>query len=68
LLKGDIEPQRAKVAIDAIKWRAGRMKPQKYGDSHNIRLGGNSGNPIQVEDRRHSMNIEALNRIIESED
>lgn len=31
VLKGNYTPDRAKVAIDALKWTAGVKKPKKYG-------------------------------------
>jgi hypothetical protein len=31
-----IDPQMARVEIDAIKWQAGRMNPKKYGDKLNL--------------------------------
>lgn len=31
-----IDPQRAKVAIDGLKWIAGRMAPNSYGDRQKI--------------------------------
>jgi len=36
LLKGDekIDPHAARVAIDALKWAAGKQNPKKYGDKH----------------------------------
>ncbi len=32
VLLGKLDPQAARVAIDAWKWTAGRMDPKKYGD------------------------------------
>ncbi len=32
VLTGALDPQAARVAIDAWKWTAGRMDPRKYGD------------------------------------
>ena len=32
VLKGEYEPQAARVAIDAFKWTSGKHKPKKYGD------------------------------------
>lgn len=37
-MHGLIDPQAARVAIDARKWAAGKMKPKVYGDS--IKVGG----------------------------
>ena len=31
-LTGEIDPQAARVAIDALKWSAGKRNPKKYGD------------------------------------
>jgi hypothetical protein len=33
---GTIDPQQARVAIDAIKWQAGKLKPSKYSDKIQI--------------------------------
>jgi len=35
-LRGDYEPQAARVAADILKWTAGRKKPKKYGDKQAI--------------------------------
>jgi hypothetical protein len=35
-----IDPQMARVEIDAIKWQAGKMNPKKYGDSIDLTSGG----------------------------
>lgn len=32
VLSGDLDPQAARVAIDAWKWTAGKKRPKKYGD------------------------------------
>lgn len=32
VLNGEVEPQAGKVAIDALKWSAGRKAPKVYGD------------------------------------
>lgn len=37
-LSGEYEPQAARVAIDALKWSAGKRAPKKYGDK--LDLGG----------------------------
>ena len=36
VLSGEIDPQAARVAIDAYKWSAGKKKPKKYGDKLDI--------------------------------
>ena len=32
VLKGEIEPQAARVAMDAYKWTSGKKRPKKYGE------------------------------------
>jgi hypothetical protein len=32
VIAGDLDPQAARVAIDALKWAAGKRAPKKYGD------------------------------------
>lgn len=32
VLDGSLDPQAARVAIDAYKWTAGKKRPKKYGD------------------------------------
>ncbi len=32
VLAGNLDPQAARVAIDAYKWTAGKKRPKKYGD------------------------------------
>lgn len=48
LLDGEIEPNQARVAIDAIKWQLGKLKPNKYSDK------------IQI-DNDHNITIEVVN-------
>lgn len=36
----EIEPANGRVAIDALKWAASRMKPKKYGDKLDLTTGG----------------------------
>lgn len=36
VLKGEYEPQQARVAIDAFKWTAGKKRPKKYGESKQL--------------------------------
>ena len=38
VVKGQIEPNAARVAIDAYKWAAGKRKPKVYGDK--LAVGG----------------------------
>lgn len=46
VLTGEIDPQAARVAIDAYKWAAGKRKPKVYGDK--VQLGGDADNPVQA--------------------
>lgn len=43
VLKGEYEPQAARVAIDAFKWTSGKHKPKKYGDKITTEHTGNIG-------------------------
>jgi hypothetical protein len=36
VIRGEIDPQAARVAIDAYKWSAGKRRPRKYGDKIEI--------------------------------
>ncbi len=35
-LDGEVEPDAARVSIAAFQWRAGKLKPRKYGDTKQI--------------------------------
>lgn len=37
-----LDPQAARVAIDAFKWRAAKLKPKVYGDKVDVTSGGES--------------------------
>ncbi len=43
VLKGEYDPQAARVAIDAFKWTSGKHKPKKYGDKQQIEQTVNFG-------------------------
>lgn len=36
VIEGRIDPQAARVAIDAYKWSAGKRRPKKYGDKIDV--------------------------------
>lgn len=36
VVAGELDPQAARVAIDALKWTAGKRQPKKYGDKLEI--------------------------------
>lgn len=42
---GRMDPQAARVAVDALKWTAGKRQPKKYGDKVDIDLSGK----VQIE-------------------
>lgn len=46
--EGVIDPQMAKVEIDARKWFASKFLPKRYGDKVAHELTGENGGPIQV--------------------
>lgn len=43
VLSGEIEPQAARVAIDAYKWTAGKKRPRKYGEKIQQEVGLSDG-------------------------
>ncbi len=43
------DPQRARVAIDALKWVSERQAPRKYGAVNRHELSGVDGGPIETE-------------------
>jgi hypothetical protein len=47
VLSGEFDPQAARVAIDALKWSAGKRKPKVYGDK--LDLSGNVGVTVTLE-------------------
>jgi hypothetical protein len=40
MLKGEIDPQQCRVAIDAEKWQAGKEQPKRYGDKLDLNHSG----------------------------
>ncbi len=38
--KGELEPNAGRVAIDALKWIASKLKPREYGDRQRMDLAG----------------------------
>jgi terminase small subunit-like protein len=46
-LEGEVRPDVARVAIDALKWSAARRAPRKYGDKA-ASAGGEPGEPPSV--------------------
>jgi hypothetical protein len=44
----DPDPNRARVMIDARKWRASKLRPKKYGDRVELDHRGGGGLPMQV--------------------
>lgn len=46
-LKGEYDPQAARVYMDAVKWRAAKLDPKKYGDrSTTVHEDPNGNNPF----------------------
>ena len=48
VLSGEIDPAAARVAIDALKWAAGKRKPKVYGDKVMTEHGGPGGGDIII--------------------
>lgn len=49
MLDGEIDPQAARVAIDSLKWSAGKRLPKKYGDKLALVGGGPDDLPIRMD-------------------
>ena len=54
VLDGEYDPAAARVAIDALKWAACKLKPKKYGDK--VTLAGDDENPLSMMIRQISGN------------
>lgn len=48
-LSGDVDPRAARVAIDAHKWTASKLKPKKYGEKVSAELTGADGGAIKTD-------------------
>jgi hypothetical protein len=48
--QGLLDPSAARVAIDALKWTAGKMKPKKYGDKLDLDVKGSFNVTIAGDD------------------
>lgn len=46
VLRGEVDPQAGRVAMDAYKWTAGKKRPKKYGDR--MQLAGDADSPLTV--------------------
>ena len=44
----ELDPQRARVRVDARKWLAAKMKPKKYGDQMRTELTGEGGGALVI--------------------
>ena len=50
LEKDGHDPDRARVAIDALKWTAGKVRPNKYGDRLKVDMDISEVKPILIKD------------------
>jgi hypothetical protein len=57
IINGELDPQAAKVVIDAEKWLAGKEQPKKYGDK--VSIGGDPDNPL-VHEHKHDISDDML--------
>jgi len=53
-LSGEVDPQAARVAIDAYKWTASKLKSKNYGDR--VAITGDAANPLTMVIREISGN------------
>ena len=54
---GKMEPHAARVIIDGHKWLAGKEKPNKYSDKHQIEHTGKDGGPIETSNKSLALAI-----------
>jgi len=57
---GRMAPDAARVAISALQWRAGKLKPKKYGDTSRLEHTGEGGGPILISPARRQEITERL--------
>ena len=50
VLNGELDPQAFRVAMDARKWRLGRMSPKKYGEK--IEISGGLDLAVAIQEGR----------------
>lgn len=43
--------QRSRLRVDARKWIASKLKPKKYGDSAMVKIGGDGGDAIKIDNK-----------------
>jgi hypothetical protein len=55
-LEGEYNPNAARVAIDALKWTAGKKRPKKYGDKLDLTTDGESMN-LNAEERKKRLEV-----------
>lgn len=48
VLQGRYKPENARVAIDALKWTASKLKPKKYGDRLDLTSEGEKIEPLII--------------------
>lgn len=48
LMKGRMDPQRARVALNSMQWRAERRAPKKYGTKIQQEITGRDGGPVVI--------------------
>jgi hypothetical protein len=51
IARAEKDPNRARVIIDAIKWRTCKLAPKKYGDR--LEVAGDKDSPLTINVRRH---------------
>ena len=66
VLRGELDPNSARVAIDAYKWQAGKLRPQVYGEKieHVVK----SGNAADLTDDELARIIAASPLLVEHQD
>ena len=50
-----LDANAARVAIDALKWSAGKRAPRKYGDKLMQELTGKDGGPVEMKEKTDTL-------------
>jgi hypothetical protein len=62
-LAGAVDPQAARVIIDAEKWQMAHEQPRIYGDKLAHELSGKDGGPIEMRDADSDRKLNIARRL-----
>jgi hypothetical protein len=64
VVKGEIDPNAARVAFDAHKWQAARENQNLFGDRTATEVSGPNGGPLEIQETPKRPMIEIARRIV----